>query len=185
MYLLFCLFYCLWDSCSGRRTSGCPRRTPFCVLNTTNISGVVRFVQTSNWSVEVTANVIGLPPGPHGFHIHQYGDITKGCASAGGHYNPLSMNHGGPDSPVRHVGDLGNIVANTQGIVVHCHEYHNFTLQGTHSILGRSIVIHANADDYGLGGHNDSLTTGHAGARLACCSIVVSQLSVFFSRVRT
>ncbi|XP_029835596.3 LOW QUALITY PROTEIN: superoxide dismutase [Cu-Zn], chloroplastic [Ixodes scapularis] len=139
------------------------------------ISGIVRFVQTSNWSVEVTVNVTGLPPGSHGFHIHQYGDISKGCASAGGHYNPLFMNHGGPNSSVRHVGDLGNIVANSDGIVVHCRKYHNFTLHGTHSILGRSIIIHADEDDYGIGNHNDSLTTGHVGARLACCSIVVSQ----------
>uniref|UniRef100_A0A147BUC0 Putative copper/zinc superoxide dismutase n=1 Tax=Ixodes ricinus TaxID=34613 RepID=A0A147BUC0_IXORI len=90
-----------------------------CVIKTTNISGFVRFVQTSNWSVEVTVNVIGLPPGSHGFHVHQYGDITKGCASAGGHFNPLSMYHGGPDSVVRHVGDLGNIVADSDGIVDH------------------------------------------------------------------
>uniref|UniRef100_A0A6B0UYH1 Superoxide dismutase [Cu-Zn] n=1 Tax=Ixodes ricinus TaxID=34613 RepID=A0A6B0UYH1_IXORI len=146
-----------------------------CVLNTTNISGFVRFVQTSNWSVEVTVNVTGLPPGSHGFHVHRFGDITKGCASAGGHFNPLSMYHGGPDSVVRHVGDLGNIVADSDGVVVLCRNYYNLTLHGTHSILGRSIVIHAKADDYGLGGHNDSLTTGHAGARLACCSIVVSR----------
>uniref|UniRef100_A0A0K8R8A0 Superoxide dismutase [Cu-Zn] n=1 Tax=Ixodes ricinus TaxID=34613 RepID=A0A0K8R8A0_IXORI len=139
------------------------------------ISVAVRFVQTSNWSVEVTVNVTGLPPGSHGFHVHQYGDITKGCASAGGHFNPLSMNHGGPNSVVRHVGDLGNIDADADGIVVICRKYYNLTLHGTHSILGRSIVIHADKDDYGLGGHNDSLTTGHAGARLACCSIVVSQ----------
>lgn len=154
---------------------GVSEEDAICVLKTTNISGIVRFVQTSNWSVEVTVNVTGLPPGSHGFHIHQYGDISKGCASAGGHYNPLSMNHGGPNSSVRHVGDLGNIVANADGIVLHCRKYHNFTLHGTHSILGRSIIIHADEDDYGLGGHSDSLKTGHAGARLACCSIVVSQ----------
>ncbi|CAN7982719.1 unnamed protein product [Ixodes pacificus] len=154
---------------------GVSEEDAICVIKTTNISGIVRFVETSNWSVEVNVNVTGLPPGSHGFHIHQYGDITKGCASVGGHFNPLSMNHGGPDSVVRHVGDLGNIEAGPKGVVVHCHKYYNLTLHGTHSILGRSIVIHADKDDYGLGGQNDSLTTGHAGARLACCSIVVSQ----------
>ena len=36
------------------------------------------------------------------------------------------------------------------------------------SIVGRSIVIHKDEDDNGKGGHDDSLITGHAGARLDC-----------------
>ena len=41
-------------------------------------------------------------------------------------------------------------------------------LRGKYSVIGRSIVVHEDEDDLGLGGHSDSLTTGHAGKRLVC-----------------
>ena len=47
-------------------------------------------------------------------------------------------------------------------------------LFGPFSVIGRAIVVHADRDDLGLDGHSDSLTTGHAGARLACCVIGIS-----------
>lgn len=51
----------------------------------------------------------GLKKGLHGFHVHEYGNLIEGCKSAGGHYNPFKLNHGGPADEVRHIGDLGNI----------------------------------------------------------------------------
>ena len=41
-------------------------------------------------------------------------------------------------------------------------------LWGPYSVIGRSIVIHEDPDDFGLGGHPDSLKTGHAGKRIVC-----------------
>lgn len=41
-------------------------------------------------------------------------------------------------------------------------------LEGQHNVIGRAVVVHAGEDDLGKGGHEDSLTTGHAGGRLAC-----------------
>ena len=41
-------------------------------------------------------------------------------------------------------------------------------LRGKYSVIGRSIVIHDDPDDLGIGGHSDSHTTGHAGKRIAC-----------------
>lgn len=48
------------------------------------------------------------------------------------------------------------------------------TIANLTSVAGRAIVVHANVDDYGLGNFTDSLTVGHAGARLACCIITTA-----------
>ena len=112
--------------------------------------------------------VTGLKPGKHGFHIHNTGDLRGGCESLCSHFNPYNKNHGGPNSKERHVGDLGNIVANKDGLA----EINIFDkyvkLKGKHSVIGRSFIIHQDEDDLGRGGHSDSLTTGHAGKRIAC-----------------
>ena len=44
------------------------------------------------------------------------------------------------------------------------------------SVLGRGVIVHADEDDLGLGGDDESLVTGNAGARLACCIIAVTEL---------
>jgi superoxide dismutase, Cu-Zn family len=105
------------------------------------------------------------------------GDLTHGCTSAGGHFNPTGATHGGPkDAPsARHVGDLGNIEADADGNVDATLTDSLISLKGAHSIIGRSIIVHADEDDLGKGGFPDSLTTGHAGARVACGVIGLSE----------
>ena len=127
--------------------------------------------------VKLRVRVTGLKPGPHGFHVHALGDLTKGCMSAGGHYNPAGAPHGGPGDSFdrRHAGDLGNVVADASGVVDTEIEDTLLTLRGELSILGRSIILHADADDLGKGDFPDSKTTGHAGARLACGVIGVAE----------
>ncbi|MBV8266608.1 MAG: superoxide dismutase family protein, partial [Planctomycetaceae bacterium] len=72
------------------------------------VSGTVTFTQTGS-GIQVVADIHGLTPGPHGFHIHEYGDPhSPDGMSAGGHFNPTGKPHAGPTSPARHVGDLGN-----------------------------------------------------------------------------
>ena len=111
----------------------------------------------------------GLLAGKHGIHIHEFGNLSDGCNSAGAHFNPNKQNHGGPDADVRHVGDLGNIESNgpKETAVINTYD-HLITLSGANNVIGRSVVIHADPDDLGLGGQTDSLTTGHAGIRVAC-----------------
>jgi len=138
-----------------------------CVLQGETAKGVIEFKPEGD-AVRVTGKVEGLTPGKHGFHIHELGDTTNGCASTGGHFNPTKSNHGGPDSQVRHAGDLGNIVAGADGVANVDIVDKSFKVQ---DIIGRAVVTHAAEDDFGLGGHDDSLTTGHAGGRV-CCGVI-------------
>ncbi|XP_030850468.1 superoxide dismutase [Cu-Zn] isoform X2 [Strongylocentrotus purpuratus] len=119
-------------------------------------------------SVSVKGEVTGLAPGQHGFHIHQFGDYTNGCVSAGGHFNPFGKEHGAPEDEMRHVGDLGNIIADASGKVDVNLSDKLLSLSGPQSIIGRAVVVHADVDDLGKGGHATSKTTGNAGGRLAC-----------------
>jgi Cu-Zn family superoxide dismutase len=123
--------------------------------------------------VEIEVDLVGLTRnGVHGFHIHKYGDISEGCASMCEHYNPYNKKHGGPGSKHRHLGDLGNIEADSYGRVRTIIIDRGIKLHGSRAnIVGRGLVIHANADDLGLGGNEESLVTGNAGKRIACAVI--------------
>lgn len=136
---------------------------------TSNVSGNVTLSQPScTEPVFIEVNIIGLSPGKHGFHIHEKGDLSDGCTSTGGHYNPDKVTHGGPADQVRHVGDLGNVVADENGVVKTSFSDTVVSLFGSYSVLGRAIVVHAGVDDFGKTNHPDSLKTGNAGGRLAC-----------------
>merc|ERR1711973_183021 len=121
--------------------------------------------------IEISGELMNLSPGEHGFHIHERGDLSDNSKGAGGHYNPFGNNHGAPGAEERHVGDLGNVVASDEMITFVRIEDHMVRLSGDNSVLNRAIVVHEGVDDLGLGGEEDSLTTGHAGARAGCCII--------------
>ncbi|TVU31208.1 hypothetical protein EJB05_22886, partial [Eragrostis curvula] len=116
----------------------------------------------------VNVRVTGLAPGLHGFHLHEFGDTTNGCISTGPHFNPNNMTHGAPEDEVRHAGDLGNIVANAEGVAEATIVDKQIPLSGPNSVVGRAFVVHELEDDLGKGGHELSLSTGNAGGRLAC-----------------
>uniref|UniRef100_A0A0S2A455 Superoxide dismutase [Cu-Zn] n=1 Tax=Chrysomela lapponica TaxID=153811 RepID=A0A0S2A455_CHRLA len=119
-------------------------------------------------NLQITGTIFGLSPGKHGFHVHQLGNIGPGCTGAGGHFNPHRSNHGAPSATERHVGDLGNIEADQSGVAHFQFQDSVIALQGDQGIIGRAMVVHEGVDDLGKGGQSDSLTTGHAGGRLAC-----------------
>lgn len=155
-----------------------------CVLTNVSIpglSGYIEFIQESKKEVEIIVNIKGLPPGKHGFHIHEAGDLSQSCSSACSHFNPKNKLHGGPDDKERHVGDLGNLKANKSGNITNLRlTDHEIKLKGKYSIIGRSVVIHDDEDDLGIGGlneygeiedekiHKESTKTGNAGKRIAC-----------------
>jgi len=173
-------YYLFSGKSEGNRTGGGGPETNYpinavCFIAKTpssSISGSVVFTQTSGSSTSIKAKITGLPKGLHGFHIHEYGNLTQGCTSAGSHFNPFYKPHSGPQSTDRHVGDLGNIesLGEDQEATLILDDS-QVKLHGGLTAVGRSIVIHADEDDFGKGGQLDSLTTGHAGARLACCVI--------------
>lgn len=113
--------------------------------------------------VRVIAHIKGLKPGEHGFHIHESGDCSApDASSAGGHFNPENLPHGSPNSPKRHVGDLGNIVAGEDGYAFYDKFDSLLELHGPHSIIGRAVIVHADPDDL------TTQPTGNAGRRLGC-----------------
>ncbi|XP_008216840.1 superoxide dismutase [Cu-Zn] isoform X1 [Nasonia vitripennis] len=129
--------------------------------------GTLTLEQLPN-GVRIYGTISGLTKGLHGFHVHEKGDLTKGCASAGPHFNPYLVNHGAPNDPLRHVGDLGNIEAGEDGIAQIDGVDHYLTLTGVRGAIGRTVVVHEKQDDLGRGGNEESAKTGSAGARLAC-----------------
>lgn len=133
------------------------------------VSGTVTFTQVEK-GIKIVADVSGLTPGQHGFHVHEYGDCSAlDATSAGGHYNPENKPHGGPDDAERHVGDLGNITV-LEDSIGHYERIDNvISLNGTHSIVGRAVIIHANEDDL------TSQPTGNAGPRVACGVIGIAR----------
>jgi len=130
------------------------------------VKGSILFMQAPGTPTLIKGKITGLQPGKHGFHIHEFGDMSKGCESMGGHYNPDGVDHG--DEKEGHVGDLGNITADESGTAKFSIRADRVELIGDRSVVGRGIVVHANPDDFGKGRDEESLKTGNAGDRLAC-----------------
>jgi len=135
----------------------------------TGVTGVIRFHQPSvEGPTKIVGEIKGLTQGKHGFHVHEWGDNTQGCKSAGAHFNPYNKTHGGPKDENRHLGDLGNVEVDSSGVAKFEVEDKMITLNGPHSVIGRTMVVHEKVDDLGKGGDDESLKTGNAGNRLAC-----------------
>lgn len=125
------------------------------------VTGTITFTREDS-TVRVHGEIHGLTPGQHGFHIHEHGDLSdkETGKSAGGHFNPTGKPHGRPNDEARHVGDLGNIEADDNGKAVIDMEDSVIELNGLHSIVGRALVVHAQADQF-------TQPAGEAGDRVA------------------
>lgn len=139
----------------------------------TSVAGVVTLTQTKN-GLRIVAEITGLKPdSKHGFHIHQWGDITDTAAGAavGGHFNPAGLPHGLPseghvqgDVTVHttggHAGALGNLQSDAGGGARFDMTFENISLTGFNAVLGRSFVVHLDED-------TGEQPSGHAGPRVA------------------
>jgi superoxide dismutase, Cu-Zn family len=141
------------------------------VLNGDKCKGTINIKEGRN-CLQFDINLTNLTPGLHGFHIHEAGNLEEGCASCCAHFNPLNKQHGGPwemDGKERHLGDLGNILADKNGNCITTIKDRYLQLRGyKYNIIGRSVVVHEDEDDLGRGGNAESKKTGNAGARIGC-----------------
>lgn len=137
--------------------------------------GWARLVEDGGGRVHVNIHVKGLAPGLHGVHIHAVGScIPPTFASAGGHYNPLTHEHGLDNPAGPHAGDLPNLVVNRAGVGHLDAVTDRVTLSSgpatlfdtTTLAVGSAFIIHANPDD-----QVTNPTNGNSGARIACAVI--------------
>ncbi|RPI73967.1 MAG: superoxide dismutase family protein [Ignavibacteriales bacterium] len=143
-----------------------------CVLHPTEgneVKGLITFTKEGE-NIKVVAHIQNLPPGSHGFHIHEFGDCSApDAASAGSHFNPANTQHGARTDSTRHAGDFGNIEADENGNA-HLEFTDSFiAFTGNNSIIGKGVIVHEKADDF------KTQPTGDAGGRLACGVIGISK----------
>ena len=127
-------------------------------------------ISPASKGVSIGLNLMNLPPGVHGIHVHAVAKCEgPGFTTAGGHLNPDMKHHGleNPDGP--HAGDMPNVTVAADGTAKATVVAPGVTMgDDPHSIFsngGTALVIHANADDM------KSDPAGNAGARIACGTI--------------
>ena len=136
--------------------------------------GAVEISKIRGFGTLVFAQIEGLAPGFHGFHVHQTGACTPpGFESAGGHHNPGGTTHGG------HAGDMPVLLADGEGRASTIFHTDRFRLGTLLDSDGSAIVVHQSPDNYaniptryssptGPGPDAETQATGDAGARVAC-----------------
>ncbi len=153
----------LLTACASMEAAGPKAATTLEPRSGSTVTGTVSF-QTIGQKTRVEASVAGLTPGAHGFHVHEAGDCSApDASSAKGHFNPAGKPHGHQGGADRHAGDMPNLVADSSGRATLSAELDMLGLsEGPDGILKRSVVIHADPDDY------KSQPAGNSGKRVAC-----------------
>jgi len=151
----------MMESMTGRAPTAKATLQP---IKDSGVKGAATFTQKGD-KVQLMADIGGLKPNQeHGFHIHEKGDCNSGDGmGAGGHFNPLGKPHAHPSMPERHAGDMFALKADDYGNATLSIELDVITVtEGPTGIIGRGLIVHAQADDY------NTQPTGNAGARVAC-----------------
>ena len=151
-------------ACAGMRSSSLAASATVEPRSSSTVAGSVRFSEAAG-GVRAHVELTGLAPNSeHGFHVHDKGDCsTPDAASAGGHFNPDGSAHGRAGAMAHHAGDLPSLRADAAGKVRIDLELRGLTLApGPTSIVGRSVVVHRDADDY------TTQPSGNSGPRTGC-----------------
>lgn len=144
------------------------------------IKGNIILKELDNF-IEILVELEGLPKNSIlGFHCHEAGDLSEKCDSCCSHFNPAFCDHGGLNCKNSHVGDFGNLKTDSNGSCFCKIISKKAKLRGKNSLIGRSLVIHADEDDLGLTNHPESKITGNAGKRIACSVIGYSKDSQLY-----
>ena len=134
-----------------------------------SVTGHASFEDTEQ-GLRVSVDVSHVPPGAHGFHIHEFGRCDEAGKAAGSHYNPRGVPHGDllkGGLGQAHAGDLGNIEIDAQGHGSFERIFPGIRLsEGQDTVAGRSVILHEKADDF-------SQPAGNSGARIGCGVIVL------------
>ena len=148
----------------GRSQSGAAVTTTLSPTTGNSVAGTVSF-QPRGARTVVNARITGLKPNAeHGFHVHEKGDCSSADASsAGGHFNPGGQPHAFHGVRERHAGDMPNLRADASGAASLSWETDALTIDaGPSGLIGRSVVVHRDPDDY------RTQPAGNSGPRLAC-----------------
>lgn len=131
--------------------------------------GTATFTQTKSGLLHIIVEATGVPPGPHGFHVHAVGkcDPATNFDSAKGHFMLEGQTHGAMTEKGPHAGDLPNVHVGQDGILKAEFITDQMSLiEGKPNNIrdadGSAVMIHDMADDY------TTDMTGNAGSRLAC-----------------
>ncbi|MFA4970445.1 MAG: superoxide dismutase family protein [Sulfuritalea sp.] len=156
----------LLAACAGMEAAGPKASATLEPRSGSKVSGTINF-EAVGQKLRIEGRIAGLTPGPHGFHVHEAGDCSApDASSAKGHFNPAAKAHGHHASADRHAGDMPNLVADSYGNATVSGEVTLLSLgSDANSILNRSVVIHADPDDY------KSQPAGNSGKRVACGTI--------------
>jgi Cu-Zn family superoxide dismutase len=149
---------------SGPMASGPAASAALAPKSGSSTTGTVRFTARGSDKVMVTVDISGLKPNAeHGFHVHEKGDCSAPDAmSAGGHFNPTGMQHGGAMG-AHHAGDIQNLKTDAQGRVQGSFEISGLSVgSGANDVIGKAVVVHRDPDDY------KSQPAGNSGPRIAC-----------------
>ena len=133
-------------------------------LTDRDISGTVTFTKGDSL-VSINGTIEGLKAGKHGFHIH----AGTSCDEPGGHLSPADHAHGAPTEAEHHLGDLGNLVADSSGIAHYETISADILLEGENSIVGHALIIHEGTDAF------LPQPSGDAGSKVACGIVTIEQ----------
>ena len=149
-------------------------KTAMATIGETNESGVdgkAVFTQTGD-NIKLVVSLANASAGEHAVHIHATGDCSApDGTSAGGHWNPTGVAHGKWGEGEFHLGDIGNMTVDDQGMgkIELTTNLWEMNTGSDIDIVGKAIIVHAGADDF------VSQPSGNAGARIGCGVIELGQ----------